>query len=275
MLFAVAFSLVLKVVRFWNFAQAGLMGLAFYGMFAARVWAHLPLPVSILVGLSLTIVAALIVEVYGLRTLRARKSVSLMFFIFALVVSELLAYLLQIVFGTEPLTIGDPGASAVNLIFGVVVTQWDLQAIVVTVVLLALLHLFIRKTRDGQSLAAVADNPDLSRLYGVDVKRAYVITFVAASILITAGMYLFGTRASILPHSSFHLMIFAVICTLLAGIGRVFGAAVAGGALSLIQGLSVVVMPSEWQGLVLYAILFIAILFFPRGVGARASAGKA
>jgi branched-subunit amino acid ABC-type transport system permease component len=206
MLFAVAFSLVLKVVRFWNLAQSGLMGLAFYGMYAARSWMQLPLAVSVLVGLALTIAAILSIEFYGLRTLRARNSLSLTFFIFALVVSEFLTYLLQIIFGTEPLTVGDPGASAVDTVLGIVVTHWDIQAIIITAVLLALLHLFIRKTRDGRFLAAVADNPDLSRLYGIDVKRAYVITFVLASILITAGMYLFGTRASILPNTSFHLM---------------------------------------------------------------------
>lgn len=242
------------------------MGLAFYAMYAAHAWLQLPILISILFGLAFTIAAILAIETYGLRTLRARNSPSLTFFIFALVVSEFLAYLLQIVFGTEPLTVGDPGMSEVNTVMGIVVTHWDIKAITVTTALLASLHIFIRKTRDGQFLAAVADNPDLSGLYGIDVKRAYVITFVIAAIFITAGMYLFGTRASILPHTSFHMMIFAVISTLIAGIGRVFTAASAAGILSLVQGLSVLIMPSEWQGLVLYIFLFIGILFFPRGV---------
>ena len=36
--------------------------------------------------------------------------------------------------------------------------------------------------------------------------------------------------------------------------------------LSLIQGLSILVIPSQWQGLILYVFLFVTILFFPQGV---------
>jgi len=35
--------------------------------------------------------------------------------------------------------------------------------------------------------------------------------------------------------------------------------------LSLLQSLSVFVIPSEWQSLLIYAFLFLTILFFPQG----------
>jgi branched-subunit amino acid ABC-type transport system permease component len=41
---------------------------------------------------------------------------------------------------------------------------------------------------------------------------------------------------------------------------------VAAVGLTLIQGLSIFVIPSQWQGLILYVFLFITILFFPQGV---------
>ena len=42
-LFALAFALTLKVAQVWNFVQAGVMGLAFYAMYAALLkwgWPH-------------------------------------------------------------------------------------------------------------------------------------------------------------------------------------------------------------------------------------------
>lgn len=265
-LFAVAFSLVLKVVKVWNFAQAGIMALSFYVMYAAhRKWG-LPLLPSAGVGLAATIAASVFMNRYGLQTLRARNSPNLTFFIFTLVVSEFLAYLFAMIFGTEPVALTQSIMSEVNVINGIVVSNWDLQALAVTIILLALLYIVTSRTRDGQFMAAVADNPDLARLYGINVKRAYVITFSLASVLITAGMCLFGTRASMIPNTPLQMMLFGVISTLLGGIGRIFGAALAAVGLSLIQGLSIFVIPSQWQSLILYAFLFITILFFPQGV---------
>lgn len=265
-LFAVAFSLVLKVVKVWNFAQAGIMALSFYVMYAMHVMLGLPLFLSVGVGLAATIAASVLMDSYGLQTLRERNSPNLTFFIFTLVVSEFLAYLLAMIFGTEPVALTRSIMSGVTIVNGIVISHWDLQALAVTAVLLGLLYLFTVRTRDGQFMAAVADNPELSRLYGINVKRAYVITFVIAAVLITAGMYLFGTRASMIPNTPLQMMLFAVISTLLGGMGRIFGAALAAIGLSLIQGLSIFVIPSQWQGLILYVFLFVTILFFPQGV---------
>ena len=265
-LFAVAFSLVLKVVKVWNFAQAGIMALSFYVMYAVHSKLGLDLLPSVGIGLIGTVAASVFMDRYGLQTLRNRNSPSLTFFIFTLVVSEFLAYLLAMIFGTEPVALTKSIMSGVNLVQGIVISNWDIQAVCVTILLLLTLYGFINHTRDGQFMAAVADNPELSRIYGIHVKRAYILTFVIAAVLITAGMYLFGTRASMIPNTPLQMVLFAVIATLLGGMGRVFGAAVAAVGLSLIQGLSVLVIPSQWQGLILYVFLFITILFFPQGV---------
>ncbi len=265
-LFTVAFSLVLKVVKVWNFAQAGIMGLSFYLMYAMHTWLGLPLLASVGIGLVGTIAVSVLMDIYGLQTLRARNSPNLTFFIFTLVVSEFMAYLLAMIFGTEPVALTRSIMSKVNIFHGIVISNWDLQAVAVTGTLLSLLYFFIARSRDGQFMAAVADNPELSRLYGINVKRAYFITFVIAAVLVTAGMYLFGSRASIIPNTPLQMMLFAVISTLLGGMGRIFNAALAAVGLSLIQGLSILVIPSQWQGLILYVFLFVTILFFPQGV---------
>jgi branched-chain amino acid transport system permease protein len=264
--FAVAFSLVVKVVKVWNFAQAGMMALSFYVMYAAHNKFGIPLLPSVGIGLVATIAANVFMDRYGLQILRNRNSPSLTFFIFTLVVSEFLAYLLAMIFGTEPVALKPNIMSGVNIVHGIVISNWDIEAVCVTFVLLIALYIFMTRTQDGQFMAAVSDNPDLSRLYGINVTRAYVITFAMTGVLITVGMYLFGTRASIIPNTPLQMMLFAVIATLLGGMGKIFNAALAAVGLSLIQGLSIFVIPSQWQGLILYVFLFITILFFPQGV---------
>ncbi|MYZ45207.1 branched-chain amino acid ABC transporter permease [Schauerella aestuarii] len=273
-LLAAAFALVLKVVKVWNFAQAGMMGIAYYTMYAAIQKFGLPGSVALLLGALAAIAAALAMEVFGLQTFRRRHSPPLTFFIFTLVLSELVQYLLAMVAGTEPVSLAATLMSTSHIVGGVVISEWDLKAIGTTVVLMGLLYLVMHRSRQGQFMIAAADNPHLSRLYGINVRRVYAVTFVIAAILIAVGMYLFGTRASMVPNTPLEMMLFAVIAALLGGMGNVFGAAIAAVFLGLLRAFSILVIPSAWQSLILYALLFITILFFPQGVRIKRRARK-
>lgn len=268
-LLAAAFSLVLKVVKVWNFAQAGMMGIAFYTMYFAVQKLSLPVGVAIACGLAVTTAAALAMEVYGLQTFRRRHSPSLTYFIFTMVVSEFVQYLLAMAFGTEPVSLAASLVSQSHVVGGIIVSRWDITALSTTAVVMVALYLLLKRTRQGKFLVAVADNPGLSRLYGINVRWMYAMTFVVASVLVVIAMYLFGTRASIVPNTPLEMMLFAVIATLLGGMGNVFGAAIAALVLTLLKSFSILVIPSAWQGVILYVILFITILLFPNGVKLR------
>lgn len=265
MLVAVAFSIVLKVVKIWNFAQAGFMGLAFYSMYAAFNTLHAPMWLAVLIGLAVTMLAAAAMEIFALGALRRRGSPPLTFFILTLVISQFIAYLITMIFGTEPVSLTPQIMSKVRIVGGIAITDWDLQALAIAGSLLVGTYALMVRTRWGQFMLAVANNAALAELYGISARRAWLAAFAVASVLITAGMYLYGTRTAIIPFSSLQMMIFAVVATLLGGVGRVLSAAGAAVVLSVIQGLSVFVIPSQWQGLLLYFFLFVTILFFPEG----------
>lgn len=265
-LFTIAFALVLKVVQLWNFAQAGMMAIAFYAMFAAVNQFQWPAALAVAFGLAVTLAVTLALETYGFRTLRARRSSSLMFFIFTLVCSEFAAYTLTLIFGTEPAPLFPQILSPVHLVGGIAVSEWDLLAVSVTLALGVALALYLRFARDGQFMVAVADNAALAELYGISAKRAYAVAFTIATAFVCGGMYLYGSRTAMIPTTPLQLLVFAVISTLLGGMGNVFGAGIAAVFLSLLQSYSVLVIPSQWQSLILYVFLFVTILFFPQGV---------
>ena len=264
-LFTIAFALVLKVAQLWNFAQAGAMGVAFYTMFLALNWLDWPPWAAVALGLATTIAVALLFESYGLRILRKRRSSNLMFFIFTLLFSEFVAYVLMFLFGTEPQTLYPSILSPVRIVGDIAVSNWDLTAVSVTAVTVLVLWTFLRFHREGQFMLAVADNGRLAELYGISAQRAYIVSMTIAAVVGTEGMYLFGTRAGVIPNTPTDLMLFAVIGTLLGGMGRVFAAAFAAVILALIQSFSVLIIASKWQGLVLYGFLFVVIVLFPRG----------
>lgn len=266
MLLAAAFSLVLKVVKVWNFAQAGMMGIAYYAMYLAMQRWGWAAPAALMASLLFTVAFSLAMEIFGLQTFRRRNSPSLTYFIFTLVLSEFVQYLLAMAFGTEPVSLAANLMSSSTQIAGIVVSHWDVSAISTALVMMAALYLLLKRSRYGKFMVAAADNPHLSRLYGIDVRKIYALTFIVAAVLVCAAMYLFGTRASMVPTTPLEMMLFAVIAALLGGMGNVFGAAFAALFLSLLKAFSILVIPSAWQGLILYALLFVTILLFPNGV---------
>src|SRR5262245_62008076 len=73
-LLAAAFALVLKVVKVWNFAQAGLMGIAYYTMYAGIHSLGWPGYAALVLGAVAAIVAALLMEVFAFETFRRRHA---------------------------------------------------------------------------------------------------------------------------------------------------------------------------------------------------------
>jgi branched-subunit amino acid ABC-type transport system permease component len=253
------------VAQLWNFAQAGIMGSAFYAMYVALLdwqWPHLA---GFAFGLAVAIALSIGVEVWGFRVFRRRRSSALILFIFAIVFAEFVAYLLTLLFGTEPQSLTKSIVSEVHLVGGVAISNWDLQALALTALVCAALYAYLRFTQQGQFLFAVADNGELAELYGISANRAYLVSLVIAAVFVSVGVYLYGTRASMIPSAPLELMLFAVIATILGGIGSVLGAALAAVFLSVLQSASILVIPSQWQGSLTYFVLFAVILFFPTG----------
>jgi branched-subunit amino acid ABC-type transport system permease component len=265
-LFAVAFALVLKVTRLFNFAQAAVMTIAFYTAFIAVQWLEWPAWAAFLLMMFMTLAASYALERIGFEALRQR-GVSVMFvFVFTLMVSEFIAYVAMLIFGTWPQTIFPTIFWPVTLVGEIAVSGWDIPAMAATVGALALFFAFMRFTRIGQFMIGVADNPDLAELYGINKRQIFLAAMLIAGAFVGLGMFLYGTRAQVLPQTGLSLMLFAIAATIIGGIGNIAGAATAAVILGIIQNASILFISSEWQGFLLYIFLFLAIVFFPNGL---------
>src|SRR5262249_1935303 len=104
-LFALAFALVLKVTRLFNFAQAAIMTIAFYTAFVVVQWLEWPGWAAFIIMMLVVLVVSYALERIGFEALRQR-GVSVMFvFVFTFMVSEFIAYVAMLVFGTWPQTV--------------------------------------------------------------------------------------------------------------------------------------------------------------------------
>jgi branched-subunit amino acid ABC-type transport system permease component len=266
---AMAFAVVLKVNRLFNFAQAAVMTVAFYAAYTLVGLLGLPGWAGFVGALVASLVLSAAIEILGLRVLRRRGASTMFVFIFTLMISELVAYIAMLIYGTWPATVFPSLFWPVMLVGPVAVSGWDVPAVATMLAVCAALYAFLRLMRPGQFMLAVADNPDLAELYGIDKDRVYLITMLIAGALGAVAMFLYGTRAQVQPTTSIDLLLFAIAASVIGGIGNIWGAALTAFVLALLQNASVLFIPSEWQGFLLYIVLFLAIVLFPQGVHFR------
>ncbi|MEW6267002.1 MAG: branched-chain amino acid ABC transporter permease [Thermodesulfobacteriota bacterium] len=264
-LFAVSFALVLKVTKIWNFAQAGMMTTAFYCLYWAVTVRKMPFYLAIPLAVVMTSLLAAGVEKFAFQTLRRRKSTGFAFFIFTMIFAQFLAYLFTLIFGTEPFTVEPSIFSPVIPVGSLIVTHWDIKAFVLALTLLVLLYILLRWSKPGKYMLAVSNNDRLAELYGISSTRSYLWSMIIAAVLCTFGMYILGLKIAVYPHFTLHIILFAVAATVIGGIGNVFGAAAGAVVLSLLQGLSIMIIPSKWQNLLVYFFFFGIIIFMPSG----------
>ena len=264
-LFALAFALVLKVNKVFNFAQAAIMSVAFYSAYVAVRVLGLNGFAGLMACFAGGVLTAVLIEIFGFAKLRALKATPMFVFIFTIIVSQFVSYVLMLIFGTWPTTIFPTLFWPVSIVGGIAVSAWDIPALSAMFAILIALWCFLRFTRWGQFMIAVSDNPDLAELYGIQKNRVMIVSMAIAGGICAAGMYLYGTRAQVQPSAATELMLFAVAATIIGGIGNLWGAAIAAVVLGLVQNSSILFIPSAWQGFLLYAFLFLAIVLFPRG----------
>ena len=195
--------------------------------------------------------------------MRRNKASPMFVFIFTIVTSEFVAYLAMLLFGTWPKTIFPQLFWPVTLVGEIAVSAWDVRRCS---------RRPARWRRCGAScvfatrpfMVAVADNPALAEFYGIDRQRVFTLTMLIAGAGRGRHVPLWNAR----PGSAadgLELMLFATLATIIGGIGNVWGAALAAIVLGVVQNASILVIPSEWQGFLLYVFLFATIIFLPQG----------
>jgi len=140
------------------------------------------------------------------------------------------------------------------------------------VVIALFLELFLRRTRTGKAIRAVADNRDAAELMGISSTRVLMIAFAIGIALAVSSGALVSTLFpfTILSGAGYQLKSFVV--TVLAGLGKPFGALVAGVLLGLLEGAVSPFIAVSWIPLIEFGLFVVVLIVFPRGIFGRVNA---
>jgi branched-chain amino acid transport system permease protein len=153
------------------------------------------------------------------------------------------------------------------------VTISSVQVFILTIamMLMALLWLFIERTKMGRAIRATAENHETAALLGVDVNRVVLVTFMIGSGIAGVAGVLDGIKNSgVSPFMGLAAAVKGLIVMLLGGLGNVPGAMVAGLLLGMIEILSAAYIGTTERDFFSFIILILILLYKPTGLfGAR------
>lgn len=271
---AVGFALIFGSTKVFHVAHGASFTLAGYIFW----WSVNSLHWHWMMGIGL---AVLVVVGFGLfmerliyRPIQRHEGAFFTVFIAAFGMQIVVQNLVGTVFGRGFETVSTDLSRSVELAPGLFVAPVAGVAIVVALVFFVALHGFLTRTRVGTGLRALADNPDLVRVFGLEPTRLAQVAFALGSALVVPAAALTVVTQGINPGIGSHIMLISLAATIVGGIGSLKGAAMGGMLLGLAESLAVWKLDPQWSEAVTFVILFAFIIFRPAGFLGRALGAK-
>src|SRR5258705_2944222 len=271
-LFAVGLSLIFGVLDVINVAHGEFFAVGGYLAFAAVVLLHLPGAAGVLGAAVGTFLLGLCVYPLLIAPLKRRlggRPQGPLYLVLTLGLSTFLQSSLLAIPGGDYLPV-PPQVSGILDLGVTAVSHQRLLVLAVAAALLTALFAFLRFHPEGLAVRAVALNPDAAQAMGINLPRIFSLTLALGVALAGVGGALMAPLFNVYPAVGFPLTIKAFAITILGGMGNTAGALVASFLVSIAESLSVMVIPSQWQNLIAFAVMIVMLLVRPRGLLGRA-----
>jgi branched-chain amino acid transport system permease protein/neutral amino acid transport system permease protein len=136
---------------------------------------------------------------------------------------------------------------------------------------MAVLFLFLAFTRTGKMMRAVADNPTLAGLKGIDANKvARLANFVGMGLAGFGGM-LIGLDTAIDPLTGFRVVLSVFAAAVVGGLGSIPGAVLGAFVVGVGEEASVLVLDPSYRTAVGFVAILVVLTLRPRGLlGERA-----
>ena len=266
-LVAIGYPMVYGILKLSNFAHGDLFMLSGIMMiYLAASFPTMPMWVTILIMIALTVFVGFAIEKCAYSPLRTAPRMSVM--ISAIGVSYLLQNLVCYVTGGLAKQFPDiPLISQSVRVFGVKDKLAVFISPLVAVVLMVILVLIINHTKFGMSMRAVSKDFETAQLMGVKINRVISMTFIIGSFLAAVGALLYFAKNTGINHMAGSTPgIKAFIAAVVGGIGSVPGAVVGALLIGVVESLAKAFGLADFSDVISFALLIIILVIKPTGL---------
>jgi len=149
---------------------------------------------------------------------------------------------------------------------GATFSSLDLWNILIAAVVIVGLHFFIRETKPGKALQAVAQNRDAAAIMGIDAQKMILTAFVINAVLAAFSASLVAPMYMVKYDMGNELGLKAFYAAIIGGFNQVRGALLGGLLVGLIETLTAAFVSTQYKSGFVLLVLIAVILFKPEGL---------
>jgi branched-subunit amino acid ABC-type transport system permease component len=265
---AIGFTTIYAVLRFPNFAVASHATLGAFAGYVVNTALHWPAGAAVLAAFAVAGAIGVLTDQIALRPLRPAGALTTA--IGAVALTIVLENVVRFVFGNELRGYDLPirrdwqwGALRIG--------PQQVENLAIALVAMLAVFAFLGFTRIGKAMRAVADDPTLAGLKGIDAERIARLANFAGMGLAGLGGMLLGLDTSIDPLTGFRVILSVFAAAVVGGLGSIPGAVVGALTIGLAEELSLLSLAPAYRTAVGFVAILLVLTLRPRGLlGERA-----
>ncbi len=265
---ALALTLIFGILRFANFAVGSLLTLGAYAGFVGNVVLGWPLPLAAALAALTVALACVITDTLVFERLRERGSITLL--VASMGVSLVIENICRFTFGNAARSYDVALARPIRW-QGIRINHEQIVTAAVVVVTLILLQVVLTASPLGRAMRAVADNPSLAAVRGIERRTVARITWALTGAVLGGAGVLAGLDRAIDPLMGWNYQIPIFAAAILGGLGSPLGAVAGALMIGIAEEMSALILPTNYRQAVSFAVILVLLLFRTNGLfGAKA-----
>jgi branched-subunit amino acid ABC-type transport system permease component len=264
---ALAVTLLFGVLKFPNFAIGAMMTVAAYMTFALNAQLGWPLWLATLVAAAAFGGLCIVIDWLTFRPLRERGGITLM--VASLGLGFVLENIARLAYGNTARSFALELARPFRF-FDIRMNREQMITIVVSTLAMLAMYVLLTKMPIGRAMRAVADNPSLALVRGIESPHIIRWTWFIAGLLLAVGGVLIGMDRAIEPPMGSSYLIAVFAAAILGGLGSPLGAFVGALVIGVVSELSTLVIPPNYRIGIPLCVIALILIFRPQGLFGQA-----
>ena len=275
---AVGLSITYNVLRFANFAHGEILAIGAYISMAFIVLMGVgigsigpvsfgwPLIASIILSVLVTSVVVLVIDWLLFRILRQRSASRITFIIAAFGLSLIVRNVITLIAGADQMFLSFYIPKAIPILDTFKVVPDDILILIITAICVVSLHTFLSITTVGKKMRAVAENPVLAMVNGINVKSVIRWSWIIGASLSAIAGTLHAHVTQLDPEMGFELILPMFAALIVGGVTNVYGAVLGGFLIGLTEAFAVAIDLSAYRGGIAFLIMIVVLILRPQGI---------
>ena len=268
-LISYSFSIIYYSTRFFNMTHATVFTCSAYFAYLFLVQLSFPIYLSVLLGIVCAAIVGILCEVVIYRPLQKRGASSMILMIASLGLYIVLQNVISVAWGDDTKSIRSGDIKAGYEILGAYITKTQIVTVAICLFIIVVCIFFMRHSRIGRNIRAIATNQELSNIIGIDSNKIMLLAFCIGSVLIAISGLLVAFDRDMIPTMGFKWLLYGIVSMIIGGVGSTWG--LVGGAflLATAQHVGAYFIGSQWMDAIAYIILILFLIVRPLGFSGK------